>query len=115
MIRPCASAIGIFLCLTKIMNGISTFYLPMQRESKAEMFDAFSCTTNKLIIQENAKKFLKIYLKIHVFFILFLFLSCYIIGACPSFIASAFGVAFFVLVERVVDSHKELVDKTCCL
>jgi hypothetical protein len=44
-----ASAIGFCLCLTKIMNGISVLYLLMQRESKAEMFDAFSCITNKLI------------------------------------------------------------------
>ena len=50
MITPCISAISICLCLTKIMNGISIFYLSMQRENKAEMFDAFSCTTNKLII-----------------------------------------------------------------
>jgi hypothetical protein len=54
-----ASAIGFCLCLTKIMNGISALYLPMRRESKAEMFDAFSRITNKLITQENAKKILK--------------------------------------------------------
>jgi ABC-type transport system involved in cytochrome c biogenesis permease subunit len=54
-----ASAIGFCLCLTKIMNGISALYLPMRRESKAEMFDAFFCIINKLITQENAKKILK--------------------------------------------------------
>nr|AEB39994.1 cytochrome c biogenesis factor N [Funaria hygrometrica] len=51
-----ASAIGFCLCLAKIMNGISALYLPMRRESKAEMFNAFSRITNKLITQENAKK-----------------------------------------------------------
>nr|YP_009129990.1 cytochrome c biogenesis factor N [Codriophorus aciculare]AJV88414.1 cytochrome c biogenesis factor N [Codriophorus aciculare] len=54
-----ASAIGFCLCLTKIMNGISALYLPMRRKSKAEMFEAFSRITNKLITQENAKKILK--------------------------------------------------------
>nr|BDZ75583.1 cytochrome c biogenesis factor N [Timmiella anomala] len=54
-----ASAIGFCLCLTKIMNGISALYLPMRRESKAEMFDALSRITNKLITGENAKKILK--------------------------------------------------------
>jgi ABC-type transport system involved in cytochrome c biogenesis permease subunit len=54
-----ASAIGFCLCLAKIMNGISALYLPMRRESKAEIFDAFFRITNKLITQENAKKILK--------------------------------------------------------
>ena len=54
-----ASAIGFCSCPAKIMNGISALYLPMRRESKAEIFDAFFRITNELITQENAKKILK--------------------------------------------------------
>jgi hypothetical protein len=54
-----ASAISFCLCPAKIMNALSALYLPMRRESKAELFDAFFRITNKLITQENAKKILK--------------------------------------------------------